>query len=110
MQFIPIQHVSAAAALAICVSLATVAFAISILRKQFGGHRFLLAVVGLLSVGQGLRILISQGVIATANPHRDEGIVDACIAALFLVTLLLLRSAGSEMLKTNAKLRLAEGR
>jgi hypothetical protein len=110
MHLFDILRVSPAAALAICVSLFTVAATIAILRKQFGIPRFLLAVVGLLSVCQGLRILISQGIIATSNLQRNEGIVDAGIAALFLVALLLLKSANSELLRTRAKLRLSEGR
>jgi hypothetical protein len=96
------------AALATCFCLLTVWACIRTIRGRFGPDRFLVAVLGFLSVCQGLRILISQNIIVTHIFQRFEGIVDAGIAALFLVAAFILKTSISEHSNTAVQLRLAE--
>lgn len=109
MYIYQVSRVNVFVALAVCCCLATVWLCMRIVKGRLGPDRFLLGVLGFLSVFQGLRILINQNVGLANALQRFQGIADAATAALFLLAACILRTSTAEHAGTMLRLRLVEG-
>src|SRR5260370_28208655 len=77
-------------------------------KGRLGPDRFLLGVLGLLSVFQGLRILIDQSGGRASVFQQFQGLADAATSTLFLVAILVLRASIAKHVNTSMTLRLVE--
>src|SRR5208283_1583736 len=84
------------AVIALGICLVTIWFCLRMVRVRFSHNRFLLAILGFLTVCQGLRILITQNVAMANILRRLEGLVDMIVAAVFLVAVLLFKTCIKE--------------
>lgn len=96
------------AALALLLNLTTLCWCIRLYRLQYSKiNGELLAFVGMVAMNEALRILQSAGV--WAPPTRTlSGLVDAAVAALYLLGLVILKHSSADHLATLLRLRVSE--
>ncbi len=93
----------------ICFILVTLCWTIVLLQRvREGRARFLIAMVGLVSMFHGLRLLTANGLGALETVARYGGVVDLLVAILMLVALVIVHSEASRHRVTMVQLRLAQ--
>lgn len=96
-------------ACALCACLATIYGCIVILRKRHQGpDRFLAALIGIVCVWQGLRILRVSGVFLVGGSHSFETIAELIVTGLYLLATIILRISVIERKTAQVRLRLEE--
>jgi PAS domain-containing protein len=97
-------------AIALILALATLAMCLRLLRRQrTSTDRYLMGLVGLIAIYQGLNILRNAGVYSLAHQLQGvSGAVDLALAGMTLVSILILRMAARDRLNTKLQLRVAE--
>jgi hypothetical protein len=103
-----ILRVKPFAGLSILLCLATIfsCFLLERRRPRQSSDRFLIAVLGLLSVYQGLRILHNAGLVSIIGNTMDDAI-EVVITTLYLGAALLLRWSAAKHLDAESAIRLA---
>lgn len=96
-------------AFALLICLATILWCILILRRrQQGPDRFLAALIGIVAIYQGLRLLRMAGVIWTPGSHVFDMFSDLMVAGLYFVSVLILKISMTERKTAAVRLRLVE--
>jgi PAS domain-containing protein len=96
-------------AFTLCVCLATILWCILFIRRrQRGWDRFLAALIGIVSICQGMRLLRQAGVISTPGSYAVDQFADLMVTGLYLISLLILRFSAMERKTTAVRLRLVE--
>lgn len=96
-------------AIALCVCMAAILWTIALLRKQKRGpDRFLTALIGVICITEGMRLLQQAGFIALPGRLTLDSFAELTIAALYLISILILRVASLEHKSTAVRLRLVE--
>ena len=90
---------------ALCFCLGTIWLCARIVRRRLGPDRFLLAVLGFISVCEAIRILVEQDALLSKSLNR---FVDFVIASLFFLAVGILRASSAEHQNTKMHLRLVE--
>lgn len=91
--------------MALCFCLATIWLSARIVRRRLGPDRFLLAVLGFISICEAIRILVDQNTLLSKEFDR---FVDLVIASLFFLAVGILKASSAEHAHTKMRLRLAE--
>lgn len=96
---------------AVLLCLTTIAWCIRVVRKcQKGTDRFLLALLGLIAISEGLRILRETGAWTTTDLFRRlDDVANFSTAALYLVAVLLMELSSRNRITAEVGLRLLEG-
>jgi PAS domain-containing protein len=93
----------------LCVCLATVFWCIRFIhRRQKGWDRFLAALIGVVAICQGIRLLRQAGVISKPGSYAADQFADLIVTGLYLISLLILRFSSMERKAAAVRLRLAE--
>ena len=98
------------AALSIIICLATIYSCIS-LKRGYVTHiadRFLIGLIGLLAVYQGLRVVHGVGLLTLPMNSTLSDLVDLAVATLFFQAPMMLRMSCNDRLTTDFELRLAK--
>jgi len=97
------------AAVSIVLCLITIFFCFSLERKrpQQASDRFLIGVLGLLAVWQGLRILQGAGLVALSLGAKTDDAIELVITGFYLVASLMLRFSTVNHLELESAIRLA---
>jgi PAS domain-containing protein len=98
--------------IAVLLCLITIYWCIRVIRRRQGGtDRFLLGLLGVISVCQALRILMDLGVWAASDPFRRlDDFANITTAGLYMIGALLLEISSKDRASTLAHLRLAEAK
>ena len=109
MPLLQLLQASPIVGLSLCICLATLLWCILLIPRLKQSHdRFLVGLVGLLSIYHGLRILKDTGLWAGPPGGRFEQIGGFAVTGLYLVAVLILEVYTSENRKNVLRLRLAE--
>lgn len=97
------------AALSILLCLSTILACVMLERRRphQGSDRFLIAVLGLLSVWQGMRILQGTGLVTVSMGTKMDDVIELAITAFYLMAAMLLRLSAVKSLEAESALRLA---
>lgn len=97
-------------AIALTLALATLLFCLRMLRRQrTSSDRYLMGLLGMIAIYQGLNILQNAGVYSLAHQLQGlSGAVDLTLAGMSLVSILILRIASKDRHSTKLQLRVAE--
>ena len=97
------------AAVSLVVCLITIFFCFSLERKrpQQASDRFLIGVLGLLAVWQGLRILQGAGLVALSLGAKTDDAIELVVTAFYLMASLMLRFSTVNHLDLESAMRLA---
>ncbi len=98
------------AGMAVLLCLATIFWCLRVVRRrQAGADRFLLGLLGLVAISQGLRILNEAGIwIASQTFHRLDDVVNLATAGLYLIGALLLEISSRDRITAQVGFRLLE--
>jgi PAS domain-containing protein len=96
---------------AVLLCLTTIGWCIRVVRKrQKGTDRFLLALLGLVAISEGLRILREVGAWTTTDLFRRlDDVANFSTAALYLVAVLLMELSSRNRITAEVGLRLLQG-
>jgi phosphatidylserine synthase len=95
--------------LAMCACLAAILWCIFLVPKLARGReRFLVGLIGLISIFQGLRILKDAGVWALPRFSSLTDLATLIVSGLYLVALFVVHVFGEEHRRTTLRLRLSE--
>ena len=95
--------------LAMCACLAAILWCVLLMPKLARGReRFLVGLIGLISIFQGLRILKDAGVWALPRFSTLTDLATLIVSGLYLVALFVVHVFGSEHRRTTLRLRLSE--
>ncbi|HUA87766.1 MAG TPA: hypothetical protein VMB85_28110 [Bryobacteraceae bacterium] len=97
----------AAMSLLLCLATILACFLLRRRRPQQRTDRFLIGVLGLLSIYQGLRILESAGVVPLSIGANMDDAIELAIAAFYLIAALMLRLSTVNHLEVESAMRLA---
>ena len=96
-------------AFALCVCLVTIFWCIRFLHKrQKGWDRFLAALIGVVAICQGMRILCQAGVINKPGSFAVDQFADLMVTGLYLISVLILKFSAMERKTAAAHIRLVE--
>jgi PAS domain-containing protein len=100
------------AGIAVLLCLATIYWCIRVIRRRQGGtDRFLLGLLGVISVCQALRMLKDLGIWTASDPfHRLEEFTNITTAGLYMIGALLLEISSKDRTSALAHLRLVEAK
>jgi len=98
------------AALSVVICLATI-LACVLLERRRPAHtadRYLIGVLGLLSVYQGLRILQGAGILSISRGSNGDDAIELVITGFCLIAALLLRMSAQTRFETESAMRLVQ--
>lgn len=100
------------AGIAVLLCLATIYWCIRVIKRRQGGiDRFLLGLLGVISVCQALRMLTDHGVLNASDPfHRLNEFANIATAGLYMIVALLLEISSKDRASALAHLRLVEAK
>jgi PAS domain-containing protein len=96
-------------AFTLCVCLATIFWCIRFIhRRRKGWDRFLAALIGVVAICQGIRLLRQAGVISAPGSYAVDQFADLMVTGLYMISLLILRFSAMERKTAEVRLRLVE--
>lgn len=107
MPLLQMFHLNPVIALSVCLCLATICWCILVLRRLHNARgRFLVGLVGLLAIHQGLHLLKDAGFWTAPSSHRLENMATLVVASLSFISILILELQSAEFDRTKRQLRL----